>query len=82
MKTAEEMREFTSTIVKNLVDTPEVVSIDVMEAEKTYVFTIRCKNDEIREIIGKRKRLLDAVQTVLRAAAHGKNNTLEFTPID
>jgi hypothetical protein len=74
------MREFLEFIVRNLVDHPEHVVIDEVEAEATVTFTLRVGRDEVGRVIGKSGRTAQAIRTLLAAVAarQGRRAMLEI----
>jgi hypothetical protein len=61
------MREFLEFIVRHLVDHPELVVIDQVEADTTVTFTLRVGPGEIGRVIGRNGRTAQAIR-ILRAA--------------
>ncbi len=74
------MKDLLEYLVKALVDTPDEVSINEVEGEKAVVFEIKVNDDDIGKVIGRNGRIINAIRTVLRAAAvkDGKKVSVEL----
>lgn len=74
------MKELLLYLVKALVDTPDDVSINEVEGEKAVVFEIKVAEPDIGKVIGRNGRIINAIRTVVRAAAvkEGKKVSVEL----
>lgn len=63
------MKELVEFIAKSLVESPEEVSVSVVEEENETVFQIKTAESDIGRIIGKQGRIIKAIRTVTKAAA-------------
>lgn len=74
------MRELVEFIVKGLVDQPDAVEVRAIEGEQTFVLEVKVSPDDVGKIIGKHGRIVNALRTVVRAAAvrTGKRVTIEI----
>jgi predicted RNA-binding protein YlqC (UPF0109 family) len=74
------MREFLEFIVRHLVDHPELVVIDQVEAESTVTLTLRVGPGEVGRVIGRSGRTAQALRVLLSAAAarQGRRALLEI----
>lgn len=74
------MREFLEFIVRHLVDHPELVVIDQVEAETTVTFTLHVGRGEIGRVIGRSGRTAQAIRVLLAAVAarQGRRAMLEI----
>jgi hypothetical protein len=63
------MKDLITEIVKALVDQPEEVSVNEMGAGDTIIMEVRVAKTDIGKVIGKQGRTVQAIRTVLRAAA-------------
>ena len=63
------MKDLITEIVKALVDQPEEVSVNEMGAGDTIILEVRVEKTDIGKVIGKQGRTVQAIRTVLRAAA-------------
>ena len=65
--------ELTEFLVKSVVKEPESVSIKEFEGEEETVIEILVSNDEIGTIIGKKGHTINAIRTIVQAAAYANN---------
>jgi len=74
------MRELVEFIARALVDHPEAVQVREVEGERTVVIEIKVAPDDVGKIIGRQGRVVNALRTVVRAAAvrTGKRVTVEI----
>ncbi|MBF7083595.1 KH domain-containing protein [Desulfallas sp. Bu1-1] len=63
------MKELVEVLAKALVDHPEMVTVDMIEKEKSCVIELRVAPDDMGKVIGKQGRIARAIRTVVKAAA-------------
>ncbi len=56
-------------LVKQIVDDPESVTVDVEPSDERAVLEVRVAQGDMGRVIGKRGRVASAIRTVVRAAA-------------
>lgn len=73
-------KELVEYIVKNLVDKPDEVNVNVIEGEKSTILELKVASDDIGKVIGKQGRIAKAIRTILSASAtkDGKRAVLEI----
>lgn len=73
-------KELVEFVVKSLVDSPEEVSVNVVEGEKSTILELRVASDDVGKVIGKQGRIAKAIRTILSASAtkDGKHAVLEI----
>ncbi len=73
-------KELVEYIAKSLVDTPEEVTVNMIEGEKSTILELRVADDDIGKVIGKHGRIAKAVRTILSASStrEGKRYVLEI----
>lgn len=73
-------KEFLLYIVKELVDEPDKVEINVVEGEKSTIFELSVAPSDIGKVIGKNGRIAKAIRTILNAAIarSGKRISLDI----
>ena len=73
-------KELVEFMVKNLVDVPEEVSVNVVEGAKSTILELRVSPDDVGKVIGKQGRIAKAIRTILSASAtrDGRRATLEI----
>jgi predicted RNA-binding protein YlqC (UPF0109 family) len=74
------MKQFIETIVKNLVDHPDQVSVSEVDGEKTTVYELRVGPGDLGKVIGKKGRTAGAIRILISAASakKGKRAMLEI----
>lgn len=73
-------KELVEFVVRNLVDSPDEVSVNVIEGEKSTILELKVAEDDIGKVIGKQGRIAKAIRTILSASAtkDGKRAVLEI----
>ena len=74
------MKEILETIIINLVDNKEAVSINEIEGEKSVVYEVKVAENDMGKIIGKQGVIAKSIRTVVKAVAtkEQKRVTIEF----
>ena len=74
------MKEILETIIKNLVENKEEVSINEIEGTQAVVFEVKVAEGDIGKIIGKQGKIAKSIRTVMKAVAakEHKRATVEF----
>ena len=64
------MKDLIEFLARALVDDPESVSVDSFEEhDGTLVYELRVAEDDVGKVIGRNGRTVNALRTVVRAAA-------------
>jgi predicted RNA-binding protein YlqC (UPF0109 family) len=73
-------KDLVEYIVKSLVDSPEDVTVNVIEGEKSTILELKVATPDIGKVIGKQGRIAKAIRTILSASAtkSGKHAVLEI----
>ncbi len=58
------MKDFVAYLIKNLVDHPDDVNVDVYEGEKSTVVEIRVSPNDIAKVVGRGGRTIKALRTI------------------
>jgi predicted RNA-binding protein YlqC (UPF0109 family) len=76
----EEMKELVEQMARALVDSPEEVSVQEVDGERTTVFELRVASGDLGKVIGKQGKTARAMRTILGAAGTkiGKRCVLEI----
>ncbi len=64
-----ELKELVEFIAKKLVDKPEEVRVNEVNAERTTVIELRVAKEDLGKIIGKEGKTAKAIRTILSAAS-------------
>ena len=66
-KKEEVMQEFIETVVKQLVDKPDEVNVNVVEGEQQILFELTVGDGDFGKVIGKKGRNISALRSLLFA---------------
>lgn len=84
--TQEEVSELLETLIKQMVDAPESVSVSYRRGEKTTVFEVACSRAAIGRLIGNKGRTINALRILVTSmmAKRGMRAVIEipYYPID
>lgn len=58
------MKEFVAYLIKNLVDQPEGVDVQVLEGEQGTIVEIRVSSTDIAKVVGRQGRTIKALRTI------------------
>lgn len=74
------MKEILETIILNLVEDKDKVTINSKEEEKTIVFEVKVAENDMGKVIGKQGKIAKAIRTVMKslAAKEHKKVVVEF----
>lgn len=74
------MKEFVETIVKALVDNPDLVDLKEIQGERTTVYELHVGPGDLGKVIGKGGQTAKAMRTLMLAisAKKGKRAVLEI----
>jgi uncharacterized protein len=64
-----DLAAFVDFVVRSLVEHPEEVSIETDKDDRGMVIKVSCKKSEIRRIIGKQGKTINAIRALVRGAA-------------
>ncbi|HNW15180.1 MAG TPA: KH domain-containing protein [bacterium] len=62
------MKKFVETIVKQLVDNPDKVSVTEVDGERTTVIELRVAKEDLGKVIGREGRIAKAIRVLLSAS--------------
>jgi len=63
------MKEFVIYLIKNLVDQPDEVKVDVFEGEQTVVIEVRVAEGDTARVIGRQGNTIKALRTLATTVA-------------
>ena len=74
------MKETLRTIITNLVEFPEQVSISEKEDERNLIFEVKVAESDMGKVIGREGKMAGAIRTDMKALAakESKRITIEF----
>lgn len=63
------MKELIESVVKELVDKPDEVSVTPVESERTVIYELRVGDGDLGKVIGKQGRTAQAIRTIVSAVS-------------
>lgn len=74
------MKEFFDYLVKNLVDEPDAVDIQVVEGENGTMIEVRVSPTDVAKVVGRKGRIINSLRTIAMTvgARFGKRVRLEL----
>ncbi|MDN3505009.1 MAG: KH domain-containing protein [Rhabdochlamydiaceae bacterium] len=58
------MKEFIAYLIKNLVDDPEIVDVNVFDGDKSTIIEVKVGNSDVAKVVGRQGRTIKALRTV------------------
>lgn len=74
------MKEIIKTIIENLVEDKQAVSVNEVQGEKTIVYEVKVAETDMGKVIGKQGKIAKAIRILAKAIAakEQKKVTIEF----
>jgi uncharacterized protein len=72
------MKEMIEYLVKSLADHPDQVTLAENETDDSILFELKISPDDIGKIIGKNGNTINAIRTVLQAAASSQKKRVKL----
>ena len=74
------MKDILEVVIKNLVDSPEEVSITENTNAKSICYEVKVAKEDMGKVIGRQGRLAKSIRTVMKAVAgkERKKVSIEF----
>ncbi len=76
------MKEIIQTIILNLVENKDAVSINEKQDEKNIVFEVKVAEEDMGRVIGKQGRIAKSIRTVVKAVASKEHKKINVEFID
>jgi len=76
------LKDLVTTIARALVDSPDDVSVDEIDADGMRVLELRVGKDDIGKVIGKDGRTAQSIRAVLAAAASKAGQRVQLDILD
>ncbi|HES58429.1 MAG TPA: KH domain-containing protein [Firmicutes bacterium] len=67
------MTELLTQIIRQIVDSPDEVSVNEVQGERAIVLEIKVAPDDVGKVIGREGRIINSLRQIIKAAA-GKQN--------
>lgn len=74
------MKEILQTIIENLVDDKDSISINEVEGERSIVFEVKVAETDMGKVIGKQGKTAQSIRSIMKAVAakEHKRISVEF----
>ena len=76
------MKEIIETIILNLVDNKEAVSVNEVQEEISIVYEVKVANEDMGKVIGKQGKLAKSIRTVVKSIGAKENKKVSVEFID
>ena len=63
------MEEFVAYVIRNLVDRPDEVKIDIFDGSKSSVVEIRVHDGDVAKLVGRQGRTIKALRQIAQTVA-------------
>ncbi len=75
-------KELVEFVVKNLVDKPDAVNVNVLEGDKNTVLELSVAEEDIGKVIGKQGRIAKALRTLIAASSSKSGRHVSLDILD
>ncbi len=74
------MKDFIAYLIKNLVDQPESVDVQVIDGQQGTIVEIRVSSDDVSKVVGRQGRTIKSLRTIAMTvgARFGRRVRLEL----
>jgi hypothetical protein len=74
------MKDFFTYVIKNLVDEPDAVDIQVVEGDNGTMIEVRVSPEDVAKVVGRKGRIINSLRTIAMTvgARMGKRVRLEI----
>ncbi|GJM39245.1 MAG: UPF0109 protein [Acidimicrobiales bacterium] len=69
-------------VVKQIVDNPDAVNVELSDRDGGFRLDVTVGDGDMGRVIGKRGRVASAIRTVVRAAGHEDDTTIDVEFVD
>ena len=76
------MKELLTSIVQNLVEHPDEVSVTEREADGETVFEVRVADGDMGKVIGRQGRIVKEIRILMKAVAQRKGKKVSVEILD
>ena len=76
-KLSDQIADLVEYLVVNLVDDPDSVSLEVIDADRSSTIEVSVASDDVAKVIGRRGRTIKAIRTLARALAARLDTSVE-----
>ena len=74
------MKEFVAYLIKNLVDQPDAVEVQIIDGQQGMIVEVRVAVDDVAKVVGKQGRTIKSLRTLIMVvgARFGRRVRLEL----
>lgn len=74
------MGEFIAYLIKNLVDKPDAVQVEVTDSPESSIITVKVSEGDIAKVVGRQGRIIKSLRTIalIVGARFGRKIRLEL----
>lgn len=76
------MEEILRTIIENLVDNKEAISIEKVEEDYKEIYKVKVDQNEMGRIIGKQGKIAQAIRTIIKSLGAKEQKKVEVEFVD
>ena len=76
------MEEILRTIIENLVDNKDAISIEKVEEDYKEVYKVKVDQSEMGRIIGKQGKIAQAIRTIIKSLGAKEQKRVEVEFVD
>lgn len=76
------MKEFIAYIVKNIVDSPEDVNVQVVDNQKETTIKVRVSANDVAKVVGRQGRTIHALRVIVSAIGARFNRCIRVEVLD
>ena len=76
------MEEILRTIIENLVDNKEAISIEKVEEDYKEIYKVKVDQNEMGRIIGKQGKIAQAIRTIIKSLVAKEQKKVEVEFVD
>lgn len=76
------VQEDLTAVVREIVDAPDAVDVDVLEGSDSTLLELRVADDDLGKVIGRQGRIVRALRTLLKARSETDGRTYELEIIE
>ena len=58
------MKDFIAYLIKNLVDKPDSVDVQIIEGQQGTIIEVRVSNEDVAKVVGRQGRTIKALRTI------------------
>ena len=73
-----QLKSYIEFVLRGLVNNPDSLSVDIVEAPRTYVVSVSMPEEDIGQLVGRHGKMRSALKTVFWGASRGKSIAFEY----